>query len=177
MSQQPQNFLNEVYNDAGKFGKFMATIGVVIAFIILCFTLYFGLKLVLKKSVYTEKVFANILKTQQTKCTRYTTELGQSNYSCDLELEYTIENIKYNKVIKVNSTINYANEDIIEIYYPKNNPTDISSTSDNMKTAGYVILGFGVFIFLGALFSLYVVSNFKLAAAGYGAGSIIRGAF
>lgn len=62
--------------------------------------------------------------------------LHKSKNICNTELEITVDNVKYTKIVSTDKQ--YTKDDAIEVYYDKNKPSVISMY--NEKWAGYVII-------------------------------------
>ena len=69
---------DDIYSGAAEYGKFMSTVGLILASIISVFLIIYGLKLLFGPNIYSENTKASISKST---CTNSTDSNGNITYS------------------------------------------------------------------------------------------------
>jgi len=175
---------SDIYSDAASFGQTYSTIMLVVAFFIGLILVGASVVLLMAKNKHIDEVTAKII---DSSCN---TNFSESrNLTCYVTLQfdykgntYKVPNFAYTYYSSNNSSVipNLINSQIA-VYVDPNNPTDVSSTSKRSdRNTAFVLLGFGSFIVLLALFRWWLVrkSKFFAAAEGTGAGiQLFRGIF
>lgn len=166
--------IDNLYKDARDFGRFYATLQLIICIIIFITCLYFGNTYINKKCKYTDKIKAKILK-DGSKCVSYmdvvstsTGALPITKYKCELQVEYEIDNKIYKNDIDLESKIDDTQFSTIDLFYNKDDPTDISDVSDDYAILGWGIIAVGIIILIMSLIYYYLSINFKFFAGARG---------
>jgi hypothetical protein len=165
------------YGPSADYGKFVSVIGFVITLILFIAVLY-GVNFFLYSRVdpYGEKIIKGKIK--DVSCNRYTTSSGEknnitTNYDCNLDISYNINNIDYNKKNHIiNSTTYYNKGSIIDLRYNKDDPNDITENTWSYNNIGNIIVIVFFIIMIFSIINLIAVFLFKPAAAAVGIASL-----
>ena len=156
------NIASEIYEDTSSLGRFMSLIGLIIAIIIA--VILFICAVNYKNTPDNPSTTATILSAS---CTTLTYE-NKTEYSCILNLKYTINSKEYTNYITTQSNTYYNVNSVIDINYEINNPNKITIKSLDNSTISYISCGIGVIVILGAAINYYLNSKYKFYAAGTG---------
>lgn len=156
---------DKLYNGAAEFGQVVTSFKLVIAVIISLFLFGFGIYLIFSKNKYTEKVNATVVTV--------TCDLlaNQKMYDCNLTITYTYDSKSYTETYQINSEYEYKVNDKITIYVDPTNPSDFSNSLDRKKNAGYLCIGFAIFILSISILVWWLSRRYKFFAAVEGAGT------
>jgi hypothetical protein len=156
------NFASEVYEDTSSLGRFMGLIGLIIAIIVA--VILFICAINYKNTPDNPYTTATILSAT---CTNLIFE-NKVEYSCILNLKYTVNGREYKNYITTQSNVYYQVNSSIDINYDLNNPNNITIKSFNNSTMSYISCGIGAIIIIGAAINYYLTSKYKFYAAGTG---------
>ena len=159
---------DDLYDGAASFGRFMATVWLVIGTLIGLVLLGISLYLLLTPPKYSEEATA---KVKEVKCDRVPSgdSRGMLN-DCIMKIEYTVDDKPIVKDYNSKGSKYYTTGDNIKIRYNPDNPEDFT-TAISRKTVGWILLGIGAFIMILSWVSWWIVNQFKFAAAATGVGS------
>ena len=168
---------NEIYSDSAAFGRIRAIIGVIFGTLIGLGLIIGGIFAIAHKTkLSSETIGISVNKDNNPipidQCGTTTTN-NNTTYNCNFRLRYTVDGIDYYSQFNTHDSINYSNETKVTIYYDPNNPNNSSPTKDDYHTVGYILLGIGIFLLIGAWVSLWIVLHYKFAAAASGAAGAI----
>jgi hypothetical protein len=168
---------DEIYSGAASFGKLRAVLGVIFGTIIGIGLIIGGIFAIAHKTKRTMKTTGTSVDLKNNpvpiQCTSASDKDGNT-YQCNFTLKYTVKKDQYSHSFQTNSSTDYNNMTQVTVYYNPNTPGDVSLTKDDYHTVGYVLIGFGVFILIGAWISLWIVLHYKFAAAASGAAGAIE---
>jgi hypothetical protein len=159
---------DDLYDGAATFGRFMATVWLVIGTIIGLVLLGISLYLLLTPPKYSEHTTAKVI---EAKCDRVPTgdSRGMVN-DCLLKIEYTVDDKHIVKDYNSKSSTYYSVGSELKIRYNPDNPEDFT-TAISRKVVGWILLAIGLVIMVISWVSWWIVTSFKFAAAATGVGS------
>lgn len=162
------DFASELYEDTSSFGRITSLIGLIVAIIIAIILFIFAFTY--QQTPDNPSTTAIILSSS---CA---TIINNKNteYSCILNLKYTINNKEYTNYITTQSNIYYNQNATIDITYEKDNPNKINIKSINNMTLSLISCGIGIVIILGSAINYYLVNRYKFYAAGHGVASTVN---
>lgn len=171
----------DIYEGSATFGRFMAWISLIISVIIGGVLIGLGIRMLLKKKQWTNKVTGNVVNaicntSNVTNCTggKDSTCTTEPMTSCDLNIEYTVGQEEYVSRLLMEEKTNLHKRvgEKVEVFYKDSDPSIISRDGDgSKKLVGWILVGFGIGVIIIASISFYVVQKFKFAAAASGVGS------
>lgn len=152
-----------------------ATFGRVVAFFKMLTGIFFGVVLIIigiwlikNKSVHTQSI---LTKVTQPKCNTYTTtdSNGRSTTQtqCNATLEYQVAGKDYKTPFTLNGC--YAENQMVQLQYNPDNPSDIRSPAPQNKTIGIWLIIIGLAIMIGTIVWFILTLKYKIIAAGTGA--------
>lgn len=153
---------DDVYNGAAAYGMFMALIGLIFGSVIAIIFIIVGVIFLKKTNIYTEKTKGVI---REISC-----EPRGKTVECIANVEYIHQNKKYSNTFTLSGRYWNLN-DVMDVKYNPDDPSDSSINMLGNKTIGGIFLGIGIFTFLCSWLSYYVTRRFKFAAAASGVGS------
>lgn len=162
------NFASEIYDDTSSLGRIISLISLIVGIIIaiVLFICAFSYQTTPDNPSTTATILsascATIINNNETE------------YSCILNLKYTINNKEYTNNITTQSNIYYNQNAIIDITYELDNPNKIYIKPLNNKTISLISCGVGVVIILGSAINYYLTYNYKFYAASQGVASTIN---
>lgn len=158
---------DDLYDGAATFGRFMATISLVIGVLTGLILIGISIYLLVTPARYTELTTA---KVNEAKCDRVPTgdSRGFMN-DCIMKIEYTVDG---KQIVKDHNSKGkyYSVGDTIKIRYDPSNPEDFS-TSMSRKTVGWILLAIGIPVIFLSWLSWWIATTFKFAAAATGVGT------
>jgi hypothetical protein len=158
---------DDLYDGAATFGRFMATVWLVIGTIIGLVLLGISLYLLLTPPKYSEHTTAKVI---EAKCDRVSTgdSRGSAN-NCNMKIEYTVDDKKIVQDHSVfQSSTYYSVGSELKIRYNPDNPEDFT-TAVSRKTVGWILLAIGLVVMVISWVSWWIVTSFKFASASMGA--------
>jgi hypothetical protein len=99
---------------------------------------------------------------------------NKTEYSCILNLKYTINNVEYINYITTQSNTYYNKNASIDITYELEDPNKIYIKSLDNTTISYISCGVGIVIILASAINYYLTSRYKFYAAGTGVASTVN---
>lgn len=175
MSEKSQSVGSEIYSDTASFGRFWAKFGFVIAIIFGVLFIIAGIYIVTHKFNRVH-VLGKVKSTDPSPCPYITGNRNQ--YQCNITIQYNVKGVVYEKTLWYNSGRQPSSNSDIDIYYKKNNPSDVTIEPPPTKLMGIGLIGFGVIIPLVAYFIVWLTRRNKFVASAVGVGGaldIIRG--
>jgi ATP-dependent Zn protease len=170
-------FSEKIYDGISSYGQIMTTIkligsiiALIIAIIIIIIIIF-----MLKNDKLTSSVVGIVTKSDCIFQQSNDPKKNISNYSCNITVEYTVNNIKYEKnhMFQSNTPVNVNAP--MEIDYEPSNPKN--SRLHLPKTIIYIIGGicYCIFfiVFIGALISYYFANKNKVYSSVIGTSSLI----
>lgn len=165
-SSQPIGLGQNLYDDAASLGRFKVLIILVLGGIISIILFLVGIyKILFSQNVYTLTTNAKV--TQVTDCMKIQSQMDKNTwqYDCTTSVEYTIDNKKYQKTIKISRNYSMEIGNIIPIYY---NPVDPSDIISEVPQSGGMLIGLSVFVMASAYLIYWLTNRFKFFAAAQG---------
>jgi hypothetical protein len=162
MSQSNAGIGQTLYDDAASLGRFKALVILILGGIISIIMFFAGAhKLMFDNKNYIQTdarvmQVVDCMKTQTNKTWQY---------DCSINVEYTIDNKKYQKTIDITRGREVKVGDIINIYYNSSNKDDITSV---MPYSGWLLIILSIFVLLSAYLLYWLSIHFKLFAAAEG---------
>jgi len=162
------DFASEVYENTSSLGRIISLISLIIGIIIaiVLFICAFTYQSTPDKPSTTATILsascATIINNNKTE------------YSCILNLKYTINNKEYTNYITTQSNIYYNQNATIDITYEIDNPNKIYIKSLDNMTISLISCGIGIVIILGSVINYYLTHNYKFYAAGQGVASTVN---
>lgn len=154
------------------YGKLKAYIGAIIVTIISIVMTFIGYKLIKDSKVYVD-VLGNIVKAVCNKIItiikKDSTQTTEISYDCSLNVNYNVNNNKFNKIINTKTAKLYSSGDNIDLSYEENNPTNVRIKQISEKTIGKILIGIAIIIALFAIINAYLVTKSKSYATISGA--------
>jgi hypothetical protein len=153
----------------GAYGRFQS-------FFTLLFGLIFGVILIIvgykeSKDVHTKTVTATVTEVVN-PCLRQASSNNSYQYTCDLKVKYTVDSKEYTETITITSGTQYRENQTVKLYYDPADPKDIVYLSMDPSTSGWLFIGFGIFIIVGAVGYTVLVWRSRTFAAVGGAASL-----
>jgi flagellar basal body-associated protein FliL len=171
------DFFREAVDGAAKFGRVMSTVYMVIG--IITGIVLIGVSIWLFTKPIDHSGHANAKVVSVKSCKREldkTTTNGKraSTYTtyCDLQIEYTVNGTTYKEDHSTSGSKFYSVGDIIPIRFNPKTPKDfVEGKVSGKRIAAFVILGIGLLVIGGGVFSWYMSRKHKVYAAAQGVGS------
>ncbi len=157
------NFGEDLYNGAAITGTFLACGKAVVTTIIIFFFVSLAIYLIKNPTEYSKTTDAIIITAT---CSSYPNK-NDTLYSCDLTLNYSVNNVGYNTNLRTSGSDNYANQigKKISIDYNPNNPNDIILSRLSNRTIGIGILIVSLLVLAGSWFWCWLTTKYKMAGA------------
>ena len=156
---------SEIYEDTSSLGRVISLIvGIIIAIILfICAFSY-------QQTPDNPSTTATILSAS---CA---TIINNKNteYSCILNLKYTINNKEYTNYITTQSNIYYNQNATIDITYEIDNPNKINIKPLDNMTISLISCGVGIVIILGSAINYYLTYHYKFYAASQAVASSVK---
>lgn len=161
-------FANAAYDATATFGRVVAFFKMLTGIFIGIVLTVIGIVLIRSKQVYTQTV---LTKVTQPKCTTSTSTDSKGNVStqtqCNTILEYKVNGKDYKTPFTFNGS--YAENQMVEMQYNPDNPSDIRQPAPKNKTVGIILIVVGIVIMLATIIWFVLTLKYKIIAAGTGA--------
>ena len=159
---------SEIYEDTSSLGRVISLISLIVGIIIaiVLFICAFNYQKTPDKPFTTATILSS-------SCTNVINN-NKTEYSCILNLKYTVNNKEYIKYITTQSNTYYNQNAPIDITYEINNPNEIYIKSLDNATISYISCGVGIVIILASAINYYLTSRYKFYAAGTGVASTVN---
>jgi hypothetical protein len=154
---------DSLYDAAATYGRIKTTITSVIAAILGFVALYFGYFKMKTPEVHTETVRAVVITPNCVTNTQYTSKGTRRTINCSLEVNYTVNDKVYKKMIEKTGH-NYIAGESIELRYNPQDPSDVTTSLTN-RTLGLLIMGGGLLMIVVAWASWYITRKSKFGAS------------
>ena len=141
---------------------FITIIGIVL--IVLC------IKGIISSNKYNNTTVATIIDAD---CNKINTE-DTIKYNCSLDVNYTIDNTKFENNINTTSSYKYKVGDTLNLGYNKNDKNDISLDFKIIRWVSIIGIILITMIMIGTYANLYIVRKNKTIAGVEGAVSFVR---
>jgi hypothetical protein len=123
-------------------------IGVIFGLLIMCYGIFY----LIENNNYVKK--EAIIK--DARCIIEGQEGNDFLFYCQIQIMYIVGNYKYyNSIIKRTKLVPYRRFDKVNIYYNKENPNEISITSEKSFLWGLIPLLLGIILIVGCLSFFY----------------------
>lgn len=170
-----KSFGEQAYSGLAVAGRVKAYVSAVFSLIIGVFLFALGIRMIIKKQVYTMKNIGKIVgdpvcSKKQSQTNKNGVTITKDIYTCKIKVSYSINDKSYSKdFTKVGMSTSYKKDDQIDVYYNPTNPNDFQLTSDNSKLLGWIFITISFFIIVSSLLIVWMFNKSKvLAAAGGG---------
>lgn len=167
-SLKGSGFANTAYDATATFGRVVAFFKMLTGIFFGIVFVVIGVWLVKSKSVYTQSVMT---KVTQPKCNTSTTtdSNGRSTTQtqCNAVIEYNVNGKDFKTPFTLNGS--YAENQVVEMQYNPDNPSDIRSPAPQNKTIGIWLIVIGLAIMIGTIIWFILTLKYKIIAAGTGA--------
>jgi hypothetical protein len=158
-------FGNSTYDAAATFGRVVAFFKMLGGIFFGVVFLSIGAWLIKSKAVYTKAVIA---KVTAPKCNTFTTTDGNGRNTaqtqCNTTLEYTVDGKAYKTAFVLDGS--YAQDQMIDIQYNPDNPSDLRQPAPQNKTIGIILILIGLAIMIGSITWFILALKYKVVAAG-----------
>lgn len=171
------NLAQDVYTGAAEYGKFNASIGLIVGGIIGIILIIVGIAFLMQHMEPMQIIKGKVIENSSNRCdSRYDPEMRMITFTCAVLVEYTIPNGKtYQKQLVIqnrNSSISSGQE--LTLYYKLSDPSNVSANEQsNTHVLGAIMLGIGLILIISQIVRFYAVRKYKFVAAGSGAASVI----
>lgn len=156
---------SELYSGAAEFGRFQASLFLIIAFVLGFIMICGGIYLLLKKSNWVKIPNANVTNLEDCKIN------AANTYNCTLDVTFTYNGNEMNKQVTYVSQT--APAKTMTIYYdPSSDKVNFGDVS--YKFMGTVLIVMAIIFVLVAYLGYYVTQRYKFAAAGEGVAGAIN---
>lgn len=156
--------MDKLYEDAAKFGIVTSNIYAIIGTVVGVLMIIGGIYIVLTKVYRTAQVDGSI-KNCTCNVQRTSTKNGYStSYNCNFDVYYSINSVENNKHFNTNSSVTYADNQKITLYYDPNDITNIEINRDNIHIIGWILIGIAIFIIVASWVRVYIVNKSKFGA-------------
>lgn len=162
------DFANTAYDATATFGRVVAFFKMLTGVFFGIVFIAIGVWLIKTKPVYTQSIMT---KVTQPKCNTSTITDSQGRSTtqtqCNAVLEYNVNG----KDFKTSFTLNgsYAENQMVEMQYNPDNPSDIRAPAPQNKTVGIWLIVIGLAIMIGTTVWFILTLKYKIVAAGTGA--------
>jgi hypothetical protein len=159
---------SEIYEDTSSLGRVISLISLIVGIIIaiILFICAFSFQKTPDKPFTTATILSST-------CTSVINN-NNTEYSCILNLKYTIDNVEYTNYITTQSNIYYNKNASIDITYEVGYPNKIYIKSLDNTTISYISCVVGIVIILASSINYYLTSRYKFYAAGTGVASTVN---
>jgi hypothetical protein len=159
---------SEIYEDTSSLGRVISLISLIVGIIIaiILFIFAFGYQSTPDKPSTKATILSSSCATIINN--------NNTEYSCILNLKYTIDNKEFTNYITTQSNIYYNQNAQIDISYELDNPNKIYIKSLDNMTISLISCGIGVVIILASAINYYLTYRYKFYAAGQGVASTVR---
>lgn len=160
---------DNVYDGAATFGRFMATLWLIVGNVLAIVLLGFGIYLLASKGTYSQSTMATI---REATCEQVVTKTDKGQTvldNCVLKLEYIAGDKTIEKLHPTQGRIYTAGQTLAIRYNPAH-PEDFT-TGHGRGLLGGILLGIGLFFLIASWIYWWIVSTYKFAAAAQGVGS------
>ena len=165
-----KGFGEKMYEGSAALGKFQTFIGLFIAIPIGIVLIVIGGIMLSKKDPHTKTIEAEII---EANCNMsQTKDNNKYKYDCGLKVKYTLDE-ECTPMVNTSSKNEYKKDQKITIYYNPDNVCDAVIKPVNYKAIGGVLLGIGILVIGGSIFSYYMARRFKMYGAAVGAGTAV----
>ena len=162
------NLVSEIYEDTSSLGRVISLISLIVGIIIaiVLFICAFNYQKTPNKPFTTATILSS-------SCTNVINN-NKTEYSCILNLKYTINNVVYTNYITTQTNTYYNKNAPIDITYELDNPNKIYIKSLNNTTISYISCVVGIVIILASAINYYLTFHYKFYAAGTGVASTVN---
>jgi hypothetical protein len=169
---------NEIYSGAASFGKLRAVIGVVFGTVVGIALITGGIFAIIHKIKLDGKTTGISIDDKEDpipvpNCSS-TNDQNIIDYRCHFKLKYNVGSEKYSKVFYTSGSTNYSDQTDITVYYDTKDPNNSSLTKDDYHIMGYIMIAIGILLLFSSWISLWIVYNYKFAAAASGTAAAIH---
>lgn len=155
----------DVYSEAATFGLISANIRLIIMIVIAIVLIIIGISIVTQKVKRSKSIKGTITNSDCIEKT-YTTDNGtQKYYSCTITVKANIDGREVIPTFTIDSSVKYANNQKIDLYYDPNDLNNIDVYSDNYQFWGWLIIAIAIILVIGAAIWALIVHKSKFAAA------------
>lgn len=162
------DFANTAYDATATFGRVVAFFKMLTGIFFGVIFMVIGIWLIKTKPVYTQSVTT---KVTQPKCNTVTTTDSKGHSTtqtqCNVVLEYNVNGKDFKTPFTLNGA--YAENQMVEMQYNPDNPSDIRSPTPQNKTIGIWLIFIGLAIMIGTTIWFILTLKYKIVAAGTGA--------
>jgi len=156
-----------LYDGAAEISRWRALIGVIITFIIFCFTSGMAYYIYNNEDVYENNFIKG--KVKDSTCIR---DIHNNTWDCNMKFLYNINNNEYTQNHRTNNSTYYSPGALIDLRYNKHDPNDITTDTLSKGFKAGMLMFFGLFVLMLALLHYYSVTTWKILAVADTAGSI-----
>ena len=153
MSNLSKNLSKNSYNNSEDTGKTYASIGMLIG---CCICTIFCMCAISNLMSSNSSVNITARVTQVTSCT-----LQGSNYSCNLQVTYLVNNTPYTNSITLQNPIQYSLNDNVNISYDPSNPNKIGPPVSDNKVSGSCSMVIASLIICSCTVNYFLASSSK----------------
>lgn len=127
----------------------LAFIGIILGLLILCYGLYYLIEN--NDYIKTEAIV------KDARCIIEGQEDNDFLFYCQIHIMYIVDNYKYyNTIIKRTKLVPYRRFDKVSLYYNKEDPKEISISSEKSFLWGLVPLLLGMILIIGCISLIYI---------------------
>jgi hypothetical protein len=161
---------DDFYTGVASFGRIMAVVGAVIATIIGLLMFGFGIHILVSKSNKV-KTTGQTITVHCDPWTKYENNSSKLMYKCSLAVKYLVDGKWVHGHLTVDSGTRYTDGENINLYYDKENPSNIGMDGPVPHNVGWLLIVLGILFVAGSWLWVYLTRKYKFAAAMQGADS------
>tara|TARA_B100000242_G_C42929216_1_gene430966 strand:+ start:241 stop:765 length:525 start_codon:yes stop_codon:yes gene_type:complete len=169
-----KNIASSAYNSAATYGRVKAYGGAVIGSIMAFIFIIIGLYSFFKKNPYSKTTRAKVTRAN---CSPVKSSNNNTMYHCNLNLEYSINNQKMSKVVHIDTSYKYYDDDKITVGYDPEDIDDVSLNYNSNSVIGIVFIFISIIILASVWMNVYIVRHSKLAASAEAASNLTKTLF
>lgn len=169
-----KNIASSAYNSAATYGRVKAYGGAVMGTVIAIIFIIIGIYSFFKKNPYSKTTKAKVTNAE---CSLINSSKDNTMYHCDINLEYTINNEKMNKILHVDTSYKYYTDDRVTLGYDPDDIDDVSLDYNSNKVIAFVLVFLSIIILGSAWMNVYIVKHSKLAASAEAASNLTKTLF
>ena len=169
-----KNIASSAYNSAATYGRVKAYGGAVIGSIMAFIFIIIGLYSFFKKNPYSKTTRAKVTRAN---CSPVKSSNNNTMYHCNLNLEYSINNQKMSKVVHIDTSYKYYDDDKITVGYDPEDIDDVSLNYNSNSVIGIVFIFISIIILASVWMYVYIVRHSKLAASAEAASNLTKTLF
>lgn len=159
---------DDIYSGAASLGRITAIIGAVVMTIVGIVLIIVGIVILNTKNT-TVKTKAEVLSAT---CSPWANQ-GAINYRCNVHFTYLVGKEQMIGDLVINSVTQYQKNQKFDVYYEKDNPSDVKDSGPTPHSLGWILLATGILLPLLAWGWVWVTRKYKMAAAAQGAESVL----